>query len=201
MVMRFVLLTAVTMQITPGCEIMMGKFLFSLAPLVCVCACTTGPVNASGSAVASSVASRVSSAHSEARTASPGASSRPPSLAASQTPLREPESVTLNRFYGFVETTMSSNLDASHDLTPNGHLTNAAKKEILESLPYTCETGSIKQMARNDFAKAYRSEVISDSFVYVSDEKAQAISETLWDVCHLPSIQQVSQLINAQHLM
>lgn len=189
------------MQITPGCEIMMGKFLFSLAPLVCVCACTTGPVNASGSAVASSVASRVSSAHSEARTASPGASSRPPSLAASQTPLREPESVTLNRFYGFVETTMSSNLDASHDLTPNGHLTNAAKKEILESLPYTCETGSIKQMARNDFAKAYRSEVISDSFVYVSDEKAQAISETLWDVCHLPSIQQVSQLINAQHLM
>ena len=189
------------MQITPGCEIMMGKFLFSLAPLVCVCACTTGPVNASGSAVASSVASRVSSAHSEARTASPGASSRPPSLAASQTPLREPESVTLNRFYGFVETTMSSNLDASHDLTPNGHLTNAAKKEILESLPYTCETGSIKQMARNDFAKAYRSEVISDSFVYVSDEKAQVIAETLWDVCHLPSIQQVSQLINAQHLM
>lgn len=201
MVMRFILLTAVITQITLGCEIVMRKFLFSLAPLVCLCACSTGPVNASGSAEASNAASEASSAHSEARTASPEASSRPSAPTASQTPLREPESVTLNRFYGFVETTMSSNLDASRDLTPNGHLTSKAKKEILESLSYTCETGSIKQMARNDFAKAYRSEVISDSFVYVSDEKAQAISETLWDVCHLPSIQQVSQLINAQHLM
>ena len=179
----------------------MRKFILSLASVVSVCACSTGPVNASGSAEASSTSIEVPSSHSETRTVSPSVSGSTSSSSASRTPLREPETVTLNRFYRYVETTMSSNLDASRDLTPNGHLTDKAKREILESLSYTCETSSIKQMSRNDFAKAYRSEVISDSFVYVSDEKAQAISETLWDVCHLPSIQQVSQLINAQHLM
>ena len=69
MVMRFVLLTAVITQITLGCEIVMRKFLFSLAPLVCLCACSTGPVNASGSAEASNASSEASNASSEASSA------------------------------------------------------------------------------------------------------------------------------------
>lgn len=172
---------------------MRRSFFYAAVPVfaLSLTACTTEPVNASGSSSASSSFVKAHESHSSA-TDSPSAPSSTSAPADTESyDKADNETATWNEYFYSIESVPDLRLAmiVNDKADSNGHMTEATRNSIRRDIADMCSSTGAWGMDRKEYVKRQTEMSSGGRTNYdMSDAQLKRFSSAAWDVCALPSV-------------